>query len=307
MAIATMRQLLEAGIHFGHQTRRWHPKMKRYIHGQRNGIYIIDLQHTLRQLYKAYGLVREQVANGGTVLFVGTKKQAQETITRESQRCGMYCVTHRWLGGTLTNFKTVRESIAELNRLEELETSGRINKFSKKEGSVMRKRREKLEKNLSGIKNMPGLPQVMFVIDAKREGIAIREAARLGIPCIAVIDTNCDPDVVDLPIPGNDDAIRAIQLFCSVIADAALEGRMRREKVQADEDEKRRAKGRIQEDDGSEKPEAPAAAEVAAATEAEAPAEAPAEAAPEAPVEAAPEAAAPEEAVVEPVSEEQQA
>jgi len=299
MAIATMRQLLEAGIHFGHQTRRWHPKMKRYIHGQRNGIYIIDLKHTLRQLYKAYGLVRETVAKGGTVLYVGTKKQAQESVIRESQRCGMYCVTNRWLGGTLTNFQTVRASIAELNRLEELETSGRIEKFSKKEGSMMRKRREKLEKNLSGIKNMPGLPQVMFVIDAKREGIAIREAARLNIPCIAVIDTNCDPDVVDLPIPGNDDAIRAIQLYCSIIADAALEGRMRREKVQADEEEKRRAKGRSEGADANEKPEVPAPA-------APAPVEAPVAEAPiqEAPIVADEPVVAAEGEAVTPVLEE---
>jgi small subunit ribosomal protein S2 len=235
MAIATMKQLLEAGIHFGHQTRRWHPKMARYIYGQRNGIYIIDLQKTLRQLYKSYGLVRDAVANGGTVLFVGTKKQAQEPIQRETARCGMYYVTNRWLGGTLTNYATVRESIKELNRLQELEDTGNIEKYGKKEAIVMRKRRVKLDKNLSGIKNMPGLPSVVFVIDAKREDIAIREAHRLNIPCIGVVDTNCDPDDVTLPIPGNDDAIRAVSLYCSVMADAVLEGRMRGEKLRADD------------------------------------------------------------------------
>lgn len=235
MAIVTMRQLLEAGIHFGHQTRRWHPKMARYIFGQRNGIYIIDLQHTLRQLYKAYVLVRDTVARGGTVLFVGTKRQAQEAVQREATRCGMYYVTNRWLGGTLTNFRTVRGSIAELMNLQELESSGKIERYGKKEAIRLRKRREKLEKNLSGIKNMEKLPEVLFVIDAKREQIAVREADRLGIPCIGIVDTNCDPDEVALPIPGNDDAIRAVSLFCSVIADAVMEGRMKAEKLRADE------------------------------------------------------------------------
>lgn len=234
MAIVTMRQLLEAGIHFGHQTRRWHPKMGRYIFGQRNGIYIIDLQHTLRQLYKAYALVRDTVAQGGTVLFVGTKRQAQEAVQREATRCGMYCVTNRWLGGTLTNFRTVRGSIAELVNVQELESTGKIERYGKKEAIMLRKRRAKLEKNLSGIQKMEGLPNVMFVIDAKREMIAVREAERLGIPCIGVVDTNCDPDEVSLPIPGNDDAIRAVSLFCSVIADAVMEGRMKGEKLRAD-------------------------------------------------------------------------
>ena len=235
MAIVTMRQLLEAGIHFGHQTLRGHPKMARYIFGQRNGIYIIDLQHTLRQLYKAYVLVRDTVARGGTVLFVGTKRQAQEAVQREATRCGMYYVTNRWLGGTLTNFRTVRGSIAELMNLQELESSGKIERYGKKEAIRLRKRREKLEKNLSGIKNMEKLPEVLFVIDAKREQIAVREADRLGIPCIGIVDTNCDPDEVALPIPGNDDAIRAVSLFCSVIADAVMEGRMKAEKLRADE------------------------------------------------------------------------
>ncbi|MBI3118363.1 MAG: 30S ribosomal protein S2 [Candidatus Hydrogenedentes bacterium] len=239
MAIATMRQLLEAGIHFGHQTRRWHPKMQRYIYGQRNGVYIIDLQHTLRCLYRAYALVRDTVADGGNVLFVGTKKQAQEPVEREAKRCGMYFVTNRWLGGTLTNFQTVQKSIQELNHLKELETTGRIERYSKKEGIQLRKRREKLEKNLSGIAEMPGLPDVLFVIDTKREEIAVREAERLGIASIGIVDTNCDPDQVAIAIPGNDDAIRSVSLFCSVMADAVLEGRMLYGKTREAEDRER--------------------------------------------------------------------
>lgn len=234
MPIVTMKQLLEAGIHFGHQTRRWHPKMARYIYGQRNGIYIIDLQHTLRHLYKAYILVRDTVAEGGAVLLVGTKRQAQEAVQREAKRCGMHYVINRWLGGTLTNFKTVRASIQELLKLQELEDSGKIQQFGKKEAISLRKRRVKLDKNLCGIVNMTTLPDVVFVIDAKREYIAVREAARLGIPCIGIVDTNCDPDEVSLPVPGNDDAIRAVSLFCQVIADAVLEGRMKGEKLRAD-------------------------------------------------------------------------
>jgi len=209
--------------------------MKRYIHGQRNGIYIIDLQQTLKQLYKAYALVRNVAENGGNVLFVGTKRQAQESVQNEAKRCGMYYVTTRWLGGMLTNFKTVTESIRELERLQNLEETGQIEQYPKKEAILMRKHRVKLEKNLLGIQKMPGLPQVMFVVDASREDIAVKEAHRLNIPCIGIVDTNCDPDVVDLPIPGNDDAIRAVQMFCSVIADAVIEGRMRGEKRRADE------------------------------------------------------------------------
>lgn len=245
MPVATMRQLLEAGIHFGHQTRRWHPKMKRYIHGQRNGIYIIDLQETLKQLYKAYALVRNVVEQGGSVLFVGTKRQAQDAVQKEASRCGQYYVTARWLGGTLTNFRTVTESIRELERLQNLEETGQIDQYPKKEIIVMRKRRAKLEKNLLGIQKMPGLPQVVFVVDASREDIAVHEAHRLNIPCIGIVDTNCDPDVVDLPIPGNDDAIRAVQMFCSVIADAVIEGKMRGEKRRADE--RAAAKDRVEE------------------------------------------------------------
>ncbi|MBP9003429.1 MAG: 30S ribosomal protein S2 [Candidatus Hydrogenedentes bacterium] len=232
MAIVTMRQLLEAGVHFGHQTRRWHPKMARYIYGQRNGIYIINLQHTLKQLYVAYALVRDRVAEGGHVLFVGTKRQAQEAVMREAQRCGMFYVNNRWLGGTLTNFKTVRQSISRLNYLQSLETDEEAEKrYTKKELVMLSKERVKLEKNLLGIQKMGSLPSVLFVIDVKREAIAVREAARLNIPCIGIVDTNCDPEVVDVPVPGNDDAIRAVSLYCSIIADAAIEGRMRAEKM----------------------------------------------------------------------------
>lgn len=224
MPIATMRQLLEAGIHFGHQTRRWNPKMNRYIFGQRNGIYIIDLQKTLRQLYKAYILARDTAANGGTVLFVGTKKQAQEPVAREAQRAGMFFINHRWLGGTLTNFQTVQQSVRRLRDLQEREANGKLELLSKKEAARLRKEKAKLEKNLLGIMEMHRLPSLMFVIDTKKENIAVREADRLGIPCIGVVDTNCDPDTVPLPIPGNDDAIRALNLYCSVMADAILEG-----------------------------------------------------------------------------------
>ena len=235
MAIVTMRQLLEAGLHFGHQTRRWNPKMARYIFGQRNGIYIIDLQKTMRQLQKAYVCVRDVVAEGGNVLFVGTKKQAQESVAREASRCGMYYMNNRWLGGTLTNWETIRKSIRKLQRIEEMDESGKLDEnYTKKEAINMRKEAAKVNKNLCGIKNMPGLPHVMFVIDAKKEAIAVREAERMGIPCIGVVDTNCDPDIVPIPVPANDDAIRSVGLLCSIIADAAMDGRMRGDKIRTD-------------------------------------------------------------------------
>ena len=277
MAVVSMRELLEAGIHFGHQTRRWHPKMKPYIFGQRNGIYIIDLQLTLRQVYKAYGLVRETVANGGNVLFVGTKKQAQEPVAQQAERCGMYYVNNRWLGGTLTNFQTVKGSIQELNNLQELEKSDKIDRYSKKERVMFKKRAEKLAKNLSGIQRMPNLPSVVFIADAKRENIAVREAKRLGIPSIGIVDTNCDPDVVDLPIPGNDDAIRSISLFCTIIADAVIEGRMRAEKLRAEDAEKRAARAKSSMDDAEEQGEEVVEEIVVDAADEQAFAEAPAE------------------------------
>ena len=273
MAIVTMRDLLEAGIHFGHQTRRWHPKMKPYIFGQRNGIYILDLQQTLRQLYRAYGLVRNTVENGGHVLFVGTKKQAQEPLSQEAKRCGMYSVTTRWLGGTLTNFQTVRQSIQELTRIQDLESTGKMEQYGKKEIIMIRRRRDKLERNLSGIQKMQEIPELVFVVDAKREHIAVREAKRLGIPCIGIVDTNCDPDVVSLPIPGNDDAIRAISLYCRLIADAVIEGKMRAEKKKADEQEEAAiAREGADPEEGEEKPQPESAPAPEAAAEVAAPA-----------------------------------
>ncbi len=231
MPVATMRELLESGIHFGHQTRRWNPKMRKFIFGQRNGIYIIDLQKTVRQLRKAYQVVRDTVSNGGVVLFVGTKKQAQEPIAREAERCGMYYINSRWLGGTLTNFQTVQRSVARLVDLEERDANGKLDLLSKKEAARLRKEKSRLDKNLRGIKEMRRLPDLIFIIDTKKEAIAVREAERLGIPCIGIVDTNADPDAVPYPIAGNDDAIRAVNLFCRVIADAALEGSAQGEKA----------------------------------------------------------------------------
>jgi small subunit ribosomal protein S2 len=242
MAAFTMKELLEAGIHFGHQTRRWNPKMKRYIYGQRNGIYIIDLAQTMRQLHAAYVTVRDVAAQGGNVLFVGTKNQAQEPISREAQRCGMFYVNSRWLGGTLTNWETIRKSIRKLKQLEEMETSGAFEQYTKKERIGFVKTKEKLSKNLDGIKDMPGQPQVVFVIDVRREGIAVREAERLGITCVGIVDTNSDPGTVSLPVPGNDDAIRAVNLFAKIMADAVIEGRSIHEKARADQQAEQRAK-----------------------------------------------------------------
>jgi small subunit ribosomal protein S2 len=258
MPAVTMRQLLEAGIHFGHQTRRWNPKMGRYIFGQRNGIYIIDLQKTLRQARRAYDMARDAAAQGGRILFVGTKKQAQEPVAREAARCGMYYINSRWLGGTLTNFRTVQQSIRRLKDLEERESEGRLDLLSKREGSRLRKEMQRLQKNLDGIKDMGRLPTLMFVIDTKKEAIAVREAQRLDIPCIGVVDTNADPDAVSLPVPGNDDAIRAINLFCSLIADAALEGQAQGQKsgdVEIKEDEQGQAASASYGEETPEEPE----------------------------------------------------
>ena len=271
MAIVTMRELLEAGIHFGHQTRRWNPKMKRYIYGARNGIYIIDLSKTLKQLVKAHRLVRDTVSNGGTVLFVGTKKQAQDPIIREAERCGMYFMTTRWLGGTLTNFETLRRSIRKLQHFEDMEKRGEFDKYSKKEGAKSRKQYQKLHKNLNGIKGMDKLPSLMFVIDTRREDIAVREARRLGIPCIGVVDTNCDPDDVPLPIPANDDAIRSLDLLCKIVADACIEGKNIQDKKK--DEERKKIQDDLARKDASEKPKAEEPAAPAAKAE-EAPAEA---------------------------------
>jgi small subunit ribosomal protein S2 len=220
-----MKQLLEAGVHFGHQTRRWNPKMRRFIFGERNGIYIVDLHQTLDRIDGAYRFVRETVADGGTVLFVGTKKQAQEPIENAANNCGMPYVNFRWLGGMLTNFQTVHSRVNKLRELQRQVDSGEVELMSKKEGLKVRRDLSKLERNLGGIKNLEKLPSAVFVIDTKKEHIAVTEANRLRIPVVAVVDTNCDPDIIDYVIPGNDDAIRSAQLMCRVIADAVSEGR----------------------------------------------------------------------------------
>lgn len=227
MAVVSMKQLLEAGVHFGHQTRRWNPKMKPYIFGARNGIYIIDLQKTVRLFNTAYQYVQDSVASGESVLFVGTKQQARDTIREEAGRCGMYYVDYRWLGGMLTNFKTIKLRIDRLKELESMIDDGSINRFPKKEILQLQNEKEKLLRNLGGIKEMTRLPGALFVVDTSREDIAVAEANRLGIPVVAVVDTNCDPDKIDYPIPGNDDAIRSIRLVASKIADACVEGRQR--------------------------------------------------------------------------------
>lgn len=225
MSVVTMKQLLEAGVHFGHQTRRWNPKMKKYIFTERNGIYIIDLQKTVRKVEEAYEAAKNIAAQGGTILFVGTKKQAHDTVREEAERCGMYYVNERWLGGMLTNFATIRRRINRLRKLEEMEQDGSLERLPKKEALELQKERARLERYLGGIKNMTSLPSALFVIDPRKEKIAVAEARRLGIPVIAIVDTNCDPDEVDYVIPGNDDAIRAVKLLTSKIADAVIEGR----------------------------------------------------------------------------------
>ena len=224
MASITMKELLEAGVHFGHQTKRWNPKMKQYIFGERNGIYIIDLQKTLRLFKEATQFVTDLASQGKTVLFVGTKRQAQDAIAEEALRCNMFFVNQRWLGGLLTNFSTIQKSIKRLKELDAMATDGRYELLPKKEVTRLERERKALEKNLAGIKNMPGLPDAIFVIDSKNEEIAVAEARRLGIPVIAIVDTNCDPDVVDYVIPGNDDALRAIRLFASKISESVIEG-----------------------------------------------------------------------------------
>jgi len=228
----TMKELLEAGVHFGHQTRRWNPKMKEYIFGERNGIHIIDLQKTLKMFKAAAEFVADLAAQGKTVLFVGTKRQAQEVIAEEAQRCGMFYVNHRWLGGTLTNWGTIAKSIKRFKELEEIEQDGRLEQMPKKEAARIRHELRHLRENLTGIKELAGLPDALFVIDPNKEEIAVREARKLGIPVVAIVDTNCDPDLVDHVIPGNDDALRAIRLFAAKIAEAVLEGRQIFEQVQ---------------------------------------------------------------------------
>ena len=225
MSVISMKQLLEAGVHFGHQTRRWNPKMKEYIFTERNGIYIIDLQKTVKKAEEAYNFVRSVAEAGDSILFVGTKKQAQESIEQEAKRCEMFYVNQRWLGGMLTNFKTIRTRIDRLNKINQMELIGEFELLPKKEVSALKKERDDLEKNLGGIKNMRTLPGCLFVVDLKKEENAVKEARKLNIPIVAVVDTNCDPDLVDYVIPGNDDAIRAIQLFASIVADAVIEAK----------------------------------------------------------------------------------
>ncbi|MBW1708585.1 MAG: 30S ribosomal protein S2 [Deltaproteobacteria bacterium] len=237
MSQITMKQLLEAGVHFGHQTRRWNPKMKPYIFGARNGIYIIDLQKTVQLFKTAYNFIVETVGNGHSVLFVGTKKQAADSIYEEAGRAGMFFVNQRWLGGMLTNFQTIKQSIDRLKRLEQMKEDGSINNFPKKEILSMERLMEKLRRNLGGIKDMDRLPGAVFVIDPRREKIAVSEARKLHIPVVAVVDSNCDPDEIDYVIPGNDDAIRAIRLMASRIADACIEGKDRLEEKMAAEAE----------------------------------------------------------------------
>lgn len=224
MAVVSMKQLLEAGVHFGHQTRRWNPKMARFIFTERNGIYIIDLQKTVKKMDEAYNFVRDLAAEGGKVLFVGTKKQAQESIKNEAERCNQYFVNERWLGGMLTNFQTIEKRVKRLKTLEKQAEDGTFEILPKKEVTLLKHEMEKLQKYLGGIKDMKKLPDALFIIDPKKEEIAVSEARKLHIPIIATVDTNCDPDVIDYPIPANDDAIRAVKLLTGKIADAVLEG-----------------------------------------------------------------------------------
>jgi len=261
MAVITMKELLEAGVHFGHQAKRWNPKMKKFIFGERNGIYIIDLQKTLRKFKEAYNFISDVAAEGKPVLFVGTKKQAQDSIAEEADRCNMHYVNQRWLGGMLTNFETIKKGIEKLRKLERMKDDGTYDKLSKKEVAGLEKTRTQLLKNLGGIKQMPALPGAVFVVDTRKEHIGVLEARRLGIPVVGIVDTNCDPDVVDYVIPGNDDAIRAIRLISSKISDAVLEGKQRRQ----DKIEGRQAAAHAEaEEKTGEKPDASVVTEGAA-------------------------------------------
>jgi small subunit ribosomal protein S2 len=261
VALVSMKELLEAGVHFGHQTRRWNPKMKRFIYGQRNGIYILDLHQTLRSLDKAYEFVRETVAGGDSLLFIGTKRQGQEPIEQSAERCGQFYVNQRWLGGMLTNWTTIQQRIRRLTELQAAEEGGALDILPKKEAARLRDECEKLQRNLGGIQQMSKPPGVVFIVDLKKEHIAVAECNKLGIPIVAILDTNCDPDQVQYPIPGNDDAIRAIRLMSTKMADAAIEGTQEREKRALETE-----RARVEADE--------AAAETAAGAQAEAAAEA---------------------------------
>lgn len=234
VAVISMKQLLEAGVHFGHQTRRWNPKMDRYIFTERNGIYIIDLQKTVRKVDEAYKFVRNMAADGGTMLFVGTKKQAQDSVAEEAERCGMYFINQRWLGGTLTNFETIRKRINRLKDIEKMAEDGTFDVLPKKEVVLLKKEWDRLEKFLGGIKEMTKLPDALFIIDPRKERIAVAEAIKLNIPIVGIVDTNCDPDEIDYVIPGNDDAIRAVRLLTSKMADAIIEANHVEENVEED-------------------------------------------------------------------------
>lgn len=223
MSVVAMKNLLESGVHFGHQTKRWDPRMKKFIFAERNGIHIIDLQKTIVNVRVAYDVIRDQVKDGKSILFIGTKKQAQQAIEREAKRCGMFFVNQRWLGGMLTNFKTIKKSIHRLKKIEKMEVDGTFDSLTKKEVSKLYKEKAKLDKNLGGIKEMKDLPGAVFIIDTRKETIAVAEAKRMGIPIVAVVDTNCDPTDIDYPIPGNDDAIRAIALFTQIISNAVID------------------------------------------------------------------------------------
>ena len=237
MSVISMKQLLEAGVHFGHQTRRWNPKMAPYIYTERNGIYIIDLQKSVGKVYDAYNAIRDCVADGGKILFVGTKKQAQDSIKNEAERCGMYYVNQRWLGGMLTNFKTIQSRVAQLKKIEAMAEDGTFDVLPKKEVIELKKQQEKLEKNLGGIKEMQDIPDMIFVVDPRKERICIQEAHTLGIPLVGICDTNCDPEELDYVIPGNDDAIRAVKLIVSKMADAVIEGNQGQDAEVAEEEE----------------------------------------------------------------------
>jgi small subunit ribosomal protein S2 len=236
MAVISMKQLLEAGVHFGHQTRRWNPKMARYIFTERNGIYIIDLQKTVKKVDEAYDFVRNLAAEGGTMLFVGTKKQAQESVKEEAERCGMFYVNERWLGGMLTNFQTIQKRVDRLRELEKMETEGVFEVLPKKEVASLRHEMEKLDRFLGGIKNMKKLPGALFIVDPRKERIAVAEARRLNIPIVGIVDTNCDPDEIDVVIPANDDAIRAVRLLTGRMADAIIEGQQGNEEEEQTEE-----------------------------------------------------------------------
>ena len=236
MSVISMKQLLEAGVHFGHQTRRWNPKMGEYIYTERNGIYIINLQKTVKKIVEAYDFIKEIAESGESILFVGTKKQAQDSIKEEAERVGMYYVNARWLGGMLTNFKTIQKRIERLNQLKKMEEDGTFDLLTKKEATKLKLEIEKLEKYLGGIKDMKKLPGALFVVDPRKEKIAVAEAHKLGIPVVAIVDTNCDPDEVDYVIPGNDDAIRAVKLIASTMANAIIEGRQGEDSLVVEED-----------------------------------------------------------------------